>query len=298
MPLRVVASALVFLTSVEMSKARLGSPSNSEDAMPQQWSQSVNETLSRQLSEGDVRAMSMHGFNYYASTTVYGDTPMSACGSLNTAELVRGTEYYAVASAQAMQSVYEPSTGGCSWECHDMWGQLVDQCHYEHPEGSLLHSKPIQGCWCKQVGACWCGKASPQAGMNSGTAPMGCFQCGRGHFLKRHPYELHMMDGHELVGQEIKVVVADACPYGPNSQWCPGQVGDGNALGVQNHLDFATAPPFPEEEFKNNFFVFTPEPCSLELQQRMLGAAQKCPANTWPQDDDNDQPSSNDEGAR
>eukprot|EP00446_Apocalathium_sp_SHHI-4_P042759 CAMPEP_0177342054 /NCGR_PEP_ID=MMETSP0368-20130122/26838_1 /TAXON_ID=447022 ORGANISM="Scrippsiella hangoei-like, Strain SHHI-4" /NCGR_SAMPLE_ID=MMETSP0368 /ASSEMBLY_ACC=CAM_ASM_000363 /LENGTH=272 /DNA_ID=CAMNT_0018803395 /DNA_START=55 /DNA_END=873 /DNA_ORIENTATION=+ len=234
----------------------------------------------RQLTGSHGQSQSLNGFEYYASSTIYGDTPMTSCGSLDTRELVQGTEYFAVASAQAMQADFDTEAhgGGCSWECQTASGTKIDRCTYEHPPGTLSNSAPLDGCSCKQVGACMCGKAGVGAGPASGTAPMGCFTCGRGHFLQRNPYQLDSADGHKLKGTEIKVVVADVCPYGPNYKWCPAVPGEQNAAGARNHFDFATK---PDVKYDNNFFVFTPEACSDELLHRMRNAT-SCPASTWP----------------
>lgn len=43
------------------------------------------------------------GYEYLATTTVYADTDIASCGRLDT-KVVRGTGYYAVASAEAMQN--------------------------------------------------------------------------------------------------------------------------------------------------------------------------------------------------
>merc|ERR1712050_611805 len=49
------------------------------------------------------------GYDYIATTTRYGNTCCSSCGNMNTAKLVAGTDYYAVASAEAMQGSFETS---------------------------------------------------------------------------------------------------------------------------------------------------------------------------------------------
>merc|ERR1711963_428856 len=128
-----------------------------------------------------------------------------------------GTGYIAVASAQAMQPVYE-SYGGCGWECHDETGKEVEFCEYSQ----CASNTAAHGCRCKQVGACWCGQASPANNASTGTASMGCFSCARARFLRKRPYAgggdtsegegEGEGEGAEFVGEEIKVVVADACP--------------------------------------------------------------------------------------
>ncbi len=49
---------------------------------------------------------SMYGQEYLATTTQYANTCCASCGSLDTAALVKGTDYHAVASAQAMQNAF------------------------------------------------------------------------------------------------------------------------------------------------------------------------------------------------
>jgi len=193
---------------------------------------------------------------------------------------VKGTEYYAVASAQAMQADFpeELHGGGCRWECRNGGGRPIERCEYDHPKGTLSNSVPRDGCSCVQKGSCMCGKAGSDAGEAIGTAPMGCFTCGRGQFLQMTPYDMGNPEGHVLIGEEVKVVVADVCPYGPNYMWCPAKAGEVNAAGAKNHLDFATPPP---GRYNNNFFVFTVEPCSEELMQRMRNNS-SCPESTFP----------------
>jgi len=43
------------------------------------------------------------GYPHMATTTRYGDTCCASCGSINTAKLVQGTNFYAVAAAESMQ---------------------------------------------------------------------------------------------------------------------------------------------------------------------------------------------------
>mmetsp|Transcript_38822 Transcript_38822/g.82500 ORF Transcript_38822/g.82500 Transcript_38822/m.82500 type:complete len:318 (+) Transcript_38822:185-1138(+) len=58
------------------------------------------------LTEGLSLASSeaTFGYGWIATTTRYGDADQSSCGGMNTAALVAGTDYYSVASSQAMQS--------------------------------------------------------------------------------------------------------------------------------------------------------------------------------------------------
>lgn len=70
-----------------------------------------NVSLLAATSMGDE--VSALGFEYLATTTVYANTCCASCGGVDTAALVAGTDYYAVASAQAMQSVFPG--GECCW---------------------------------------------------------------------------------------------------------------------------------------------------------------------------------------
>jgi len=76
---------------------------------PAFWKGSV--TTSANALAGEVERL---GFDYLATTTIYADTDRASCGSLDTAAVVRGTGYYAVASAQAMQNSF-PNGGSCCW---------------------------------------------------------------------------------------------------------------------------------------------------------------------------------------
>lgn len=91
---------------------------NMEDAMNSSVSEMDEESLPRSELLTNIsmtlnllaadRSL-MGGFSWKATTTRYGDAGASACGSVNTAELVAGTDYYNVASAQAMWG------GACCW---------------------------------------------------------------------------------------------------------------------------------------------------------------------------------------
>lgn len=230
--------------------------------------------------DGGPPGGAFHGYQFYASTTVYGDTPKTSCGSIDTRDLVKETGYYAVASAQAMQSTFAQVYGGCTWECRNADGTLVDRCTFVQREnGTLAGSQPLNGCSCRQIGSCMCGKAGNGTGTRSGVAAMGCFTCGKGRFLHGNPYTMNEPGSQDLWGDEVKVVVADVCPYGPNYMWCPAVAGERNAAGMVNHFDFATRPPQPT--YNNNFFVFTPEPCPAVIVRRMWMNS-TCPALAWP----------------
>ena len=58
---------------------------------------------------------------FKATTTRYGHTSLTSCGGLDTIKIVKGTGYYAVASAQNMQGDFERVSG--SWCGKDGGGQ-------------------------------------------------------------------------------------------------------------------------------------------------------------------------------
>lgn len=240
---------------------------NSTNGTKSQWSPLLtNFTPTSLLSSG---VSSSHGYAFTATTTRYGETPASGCGGIDTRELVKGTNYIVVASAQAMQSIY-PSDFPCQWDCEEN-GKKVDRCPYSKC-GNGGDGQAIGDCTCKQIGPCWCGSSHPEAPMQ-GTASMGCFTCGKGRFVRKRPY-WNDVDAEAFATDEIHIVVGDVCPYGSNAKWCPAQPGDVNACGMKNHLDFVE---YPAEGLDNNFFHFSPAPCSAELQQRFAQLS-KCPA--------------------
>jgi len=71
----------------------------------------ANDSLVSTMASVDTSAM--YGHEYLATTTQYADTCCASCGKMDTASLVAGTGYYAVASAQAMQSYFH--AGSCCW---------------------------------------------------------------------------------------------------------------------------------------------------------------------------------------
>ncbi|CAE7538235.1 ACY3 [Symbiodinium sp. CCMP2456] len=102
------AQARLGETSERLRNASRPSP---EDLLPggaarreEYWSNStlrfnVNPSLSK-LHDVTRRL----GYDHLATTTRYGDTCCASCGSIDTAKLVAGTGFYAVASAEAMQA--------------------------------------------------------------------------------------------------------------------------------------------------------------------------------------------------
>lgn len=192
-------------------------------------------------------------YELVATTTRYGDTPMASCGSVDTRALVAGTGYYSVASAQSMQNImYGVHT--CTWQCSP-----TPYCQWAGG-GFGSDGHPTNGCKCRQVGDCMCGKGKG----GGGTASMGCFSCGKGRFIKKTPYSQASVDVKDYLTAEIDIVVSDICPYGSNAQWCPGKPGYVNACGQNNHLDFSD----PPAGINNNYFVFSPAPCSATILSR------------------------------
>ena len=158
------------------------------------------------------------GYDHLATTTRYADTCCASCGSVDTARLVAGTDFYAVASAEAMQA------------------QGVGDGHY-------------------------CTRDA------SGPTGMGCLSCARGKFLWYHPgnYPLGAWKGSSLFRREIKIVVADTCPYAGNEAWCPGRQGPStNTFGVKHHFDFAS----PPGKHDNYYFAWKKMECPNYIKRR------------------------------
>lgn len=72
------------------------------------WRWNATEMAAENMSKaGWAAPPRAHGFRFMATSTRYGTNPHTSCG-LDSAALVQGTDYLAVASAQAMQD-------GCCW---------------------------------------------------------------------------------------------------------------------------------------------------------------------------------------
>lgn len=214
------------------------------------------------------RALAYH---YVGTTTRYGETPGGACGVVDTRDLVAGTNYYVVASAQSMQSVFE-APHSCKWECSGS----QNKCQWTGGGNGSDGHPDREGCSCRQVGDCMCGQSGSGSG---GTARLGCFTCAKGRFLRHTPYDSTPVDDTDFITEEINLIVGDICPYGSNAQWCPGKEGDVNAAGKENHLDFTNP---PAGAGNNNYFAFSPSPCSAQLIARAKQIMQlPCP---WMQD--------------
>eukprot|EP00933_Yihiella_yeosuensis_P048367 TRINITY_DN444_c0_g1_i1.p1 TRINITY_DN444_c0_g1~~TRINITY_DN444_c0_g1_i1.p1 ORF type:complete len:258 (-),score=58.14 TRINITY_DN444_c0_g1_i1:260-1033(-) len=122
---------------------------------------------------------------------------------------------------------------------------------------------PVASAQAMQNGCCRCNGN----GGGNGAASMGCGACGRGRFIRKLPrgYQVWTPASASIFSKEYNIVVADICPKGDNSMWCPGRAGEKNTFGVQNHFDFAIVPP----QFDNFYFEFTPGPCSPDIQRRL-----------------------------
>mmetsp|Transcript_94349 Transcript_94349/g.185000 ORF Transcript_94349/g.185000 Transcript_94349/m.185000 type:complete len:206 (-) Transcript_94349:158-775(-) len=168
------------------------------------------------------------GYRYVATSTRYGPSKFTSC-DMDSGALVEGTDYLAVASAQAMQNLFPGGEGACV------------------------------------PGQCRCGRAGPGTGGDT-VAAMGCGTCARGRFFRQLPrgYKVWTPPDAAIFHTEYKVVVVDICPNFENSLWCPATPSDTNEFGVHNHFDFATFP----ELFDNFYFAFTPEPCDEEMKVR------------------------------
>lgn len=128
-----MAMKLLVLTVPVACLARVGGPANSSN-FPEQTSQFhpapedllrggkargaeywenftlTNETLRSGGYDHNpsirtlLNIMKGMGYDHIATSTRYGDTCCASCGLVNTAELVKGTGFYAVASAESMQA--------------------------------------------------------------------------------------------------------------------------------------------------------------------------------------------------
>ena len=193
------------------------------------WDGTGNYHYKCQKSHPTPNPPAPSGDKFIATTTQYGDTSATACGSLDTKTLFESTQHYVVASAQSMQDKFKPP----------------HTCGVKAGGG--------------QEGDCWCGEASgKQAGTK--TAPLGCFTCAKGRFLNATPYNASKTG---YASDEINVVIADICPHGSNVEWCPMHPGKENQWGKENHLDF-THPP---QGIDNNLFEFTPQECSDSVKR-------------------------------
>eukprot|EP00930_Biecheleria_cincta_P053051 TRINITY_DN3839_c0_g1_i1.p1 TRINITY_DN3839_c0_g1~~TRINITY_DN3839_c0_g1_i1.p1 ORF type:complete len:257 (+),score=36.03 TRINITY_DN3839_c0_g1_i1:51-821(+) len=97
---------------VEFSSSRISGVDASSQAKQSQAGAAFADNLSKaeaELSklntsflEFSASGTTWGGYQHLATSTVYGDSTKAACGGLDTWELVKGTPYYNVASAQSM----------------------------------------------------------------------------------------------------------------------------------------------------------------------------------------------------
>eukprot|EP00439_Symbiodinium_sp_Y106_P057403 s995_g8.t1 len=109
--LRILAS--LKLPPVSRSLRRNVTGPSPEDLLPggaarreEYWENATNATLRWNVDPSMSELHNMRrraGYQHLATTTRYGDTCCASCGSIDTARLVRGTGFYAVASAESMQ---------------------------------------------------------------------------------------------------------------------------------------------------------------------------------------------------
>lgn len=112
------AVAMFSLLVISPVFARLGEPSGNESAEPREGKQleamnaSFVEAINASFADFSISSGGYSGYSHFATTTRYGDSTKAACGGLHTGELVSGTRYYNVASAQSMWANCE-SHGNC-----------------------------------------------------------------------------------------------------------------------------------------------------------------------------------------
>lgn len=178
----------------------------------------------------------LYGYHHWATTTMYGDAPRSACGGIDTHRLVQGTRYHNVASAQSM------------WR----------NCNGNG------------ACWCGQAGG-----GSGTTGMGCLSCAKGRFLRSAYGQKGKALYSLAQEESEDesedpFMSEEIIVVVGDLCPHPGNEDWCPNRAGLKNAYGSFNHLDFSHYPnSVPHSRsIPNKNFVFSRIDCPGDLKQR------------------------------
>mmetsp|Transcript_43916 Transcript_43916/g.79411 ORF Transcript_43916/g.79411 Transcript_43916/m.79411 type:complete len:256 (+) Transcript_43916:62-829(+) len=118
-PALLLQSLLIFAPLSVQVLARLGQPNETNateatEAQPLDASfnstsgagaeelQLISETGLMNFTLGSSALGGYGGYSQFATSTSYGDSSKAACGGLHTGELVSGTRYYNVASAQSM----------------------------------------------------------------------------------------------------------------------------------------------------------------------------------------------------
>ena len=184
----------------------------------------------------------LYGYHHWSTTTMYGDAPHAACGGINTAELIRGTHYYNVASAQAMWRDCG-GTGSCWCGQSGGGGGTVGMGCFTCAKGRFLHSA-----YGTRGRALWAlnqeTSESTSASTSNTTSP--------------------------FASEEITLIVGDLCPHAGNEDWCPKAAGRRNTYGSFHHLDFSHYPPSIDTRHSvpNLNFVFNIIECPHDLWER------------------------------
>mmetsp|Transcript_19229 Transcript_19229/g.33900 ORF Transcript_19229/g.33900 Transcript_19229/m.33900 type:complete len:257 (+) Transcript_19229:51-821(+) len=118
-------------TVTQQHKELLGSTST---PLEQDELLALNSTLDFVATEGGYG-----GYDNMATTTVYGDSQYGACGSIKTADLVAGTNYHNVASAQSMWRNCK-SHGNCMCGASGGGGGTKGMGCFTCGKGRFLHS--------------------------------------------------------------------------------------------------------------------------------------------------------------
>ena len=195
--------------------------------------------------EGSTNAsaeFNLYGYHHWATTTMYGDAPRAACGGINTAQLVEGTPYYSVASAQAMWRDCG-GTGNCWCGQSGGGGGTVGMGCFTCAKGRFLHNA-----YGTRGRALWA-----LVEETSETAAAGSLNA-------TSPFASH----------EIILIVGDLCPHAGNEDWCPRSPGRRNAYGSFHHLDFSHYPGSIDTRrgVPNLNFVFNMIECPHDLWER------------------------------
>lgn len=187
----------------------------------------------------------LYGYHHWATTTVYGDAPRAACGGVNTAQLVRGTPYYNVASAQSMW-LNCGGTGSCWCGQSGGGGGTTGMGCFSCAKGRFLRSS-----YGTRGKALWA-LLEEEKEETSSTA-----------FITEN-------SSSPFASGEIVIVVGDLCPSAGNEDWCPKSPGRRNTYGSFHHLDFSHYPwnIDTRRSVPNLNFVFSRMECPHEIRER------------------------------
>ncbi|OLQ07812.1 von Willebrand factor A domain-containing protein 8 [Symbiodinium microadriaticum] len=185
----------------------------------------------------------LYGYHHWATTTVYGDAPRAACGGVNTAQLVRGTPYYNVASAQSMW-LNCGGTGSCWCGQSGGGGGTTGMGCFSCAKGRFLRSS-----YGTRGKALWA-LLEEEKEETSSTA-----------FITEN-------SSSPFASGEIVIVVGDLCPSAGNEDWCPKSPGRRNTYGSFHHLDFSHYPwnIDTRRSVPNLNFVFSRMECPHEIR--------------------------------